>query len=167
MWDCILGRLFVIFLVDLRRSVYLLIYHLLFCAGSFLPPFFTCNYFPCYYIMSVDIEVGQLLEVAEGASAAEDNISLALNEVTTLLGAYENSLLLICSEAENASSSEALKTIFVRFNGFLRMFHEAAPDPSHANRVCKAVLSLPMGERFRALLSSASSLLEAANTYKR
>ena len=117
--------------------------------------------------MSVDIEVAQLLDVAEGTSAAEDNISLALNGVTTLLGASEDSLLLICSEAENASSHEALKTVFVRFNGFLRMFHEAAPDPSHADLVCKAVLSLPMGERFRALLSSSSSLLDAAKTYKR
>ena len=119
--------------------------------------------------MSADNEVEQLLNdvEADNTSPSDDSITLALDAVTKLFAASEDSLLLICSDAEKASSSEALKMVFKRFNTFTRMFYEAAPSPSHAKLVAEAVLSLPMGQRFKALLSSSASLPEAASAYKR
>ena len=85
--------------------------------------------------MSADNEVERLLndvEVAsvEVASPSENPIALALDAVIKLLASSEDSLLLICSEAEKASSSDNLKLVFKRFNTFMRMFYEAAPNPS-------------------------------------
>ena len=117
--------------------------------------------------MSADNEVEQLLNDVEVTSPSDNSIALALDAVTTLLAAAEDSLLLICSEAEKASSRDALESVFKRFNTFMRMFYEAAPNPSHAKLVSEAVLTLPMGERFKALVFSSATLSEAASAYKR
>eukprot|EP00495_Collosphaeridae_sp_1-RS-2012_P006142 TRINITY_DN5704_c0_g1_i1.p1 TRINITY_DN5704_c0_g1~~TRINITY_DN5704_c0_g1_i1.p1 ORF type:complete len:93 (+),score=3.14 TRINITY_DN5704_c0_g1_i1:247-525(+) len=56
---------------------------------------------------------------------------------------------------------------FKRFNTFMRMFYEAAPNPADAKLVSEAVLTVPMGERFKALVLSSAILSEAASAYKR
>ena len=109
-----------------------------------------------------DIENGEIIENTSGHESAV----LALQEVKNLLSATDDSLLVICLEAEKARSKAALKAKFRRFNKILRLFLEAAPDEACSQLVRDTVLGLPLSDRFKATVLSSTNFSEAATTYK-
>ena len=62
--------------------------------------------------MSDEQVISNLIEGAAEGSESSNNVSLALQEVVTLLQATDESLLVICQEVEGASSREEFKVAF-------------------------------------------------------
>ena len=117
-------------------------------------------------IMSVEQSISNLIEGAVEGPESSDNISLALQEVVSLLAATDESLLMICQEVEGASSRAELKVAFKRINKLFRLFIEVDKEAIHSKQVLEAMLSLSMSEQLRAVMLSAASVGDAATTYK-
>ena len=67
--------------------------------------------------MAADKEIERVLTEADGGSVprAQDQVDLAVKEVTRLLAATNDSLALICKTIEDASSRDELSQVFKRF----------------------------------------------------
>ena len=116
--------------------------------------------------MSDEQVISNLIEGAAEGSESSNNVSLALQEVVTLLQATDESLLVICQEVEGASSREELKVAFKRLNKLFRLFIEVDPEAIHSKQALEAVLTLSMSDQLRAVVLSAGSVGDAAAAYK-
>ena len=118
--------------------------------------------------MAADQEVSIILAEAEGGSflRAQEQVDLALKEVTRLLAATNESLVMICKTIENASSREELSHAFKRFNGVTRILLEAAPGADFDQAMLEAVRSLEMSPRLGNFLAGATSLRNGLRSYK-
>ena len=118
--------------------------------------------------MSVEEEVSALIDGVTSATetSSQQNRDQTLKEVAELLKATNDSLFNICREAELASSKEAFRVAFKRFNRVMRFFLEGAPGAESAVRALKAISTLPMSGRFESILTTAGSVQEAATSYK-
>ena len=118
--------------------------------------------------MAAEEEVARLVDGVNPVTEAvrRQQVEQTLREVVELLKATDDSFLTTCREAELAPSREALKVAFKRFNKILRFFIEAAPGTENNDKALKALDSMPMSERFKAVLRTAHSVQEASSSYK-
>ena len=72
--------------------------------------------------MSIEEEMSVLIDGVTSATetSSQQNIDQTLKEVAELLKATDDSLFNICRDAELASSKEALRVAFKRFNRVMR-----------------------------------------------
>ena len=107
--------------------------------------------------MAADQEIVRVLAQADGISltGAQDQIDLALKEISKLLAATSDSLMLICKAMEDASSREELGQAFKRFNGITRILLEAVPGTEFDQMVLDAGRSFELSPRLNNCLNSA------------
>ena len=96
--------------------------------------------------MAAEQEIMRVLAEADEVpvSRAQQQVDMAVKEVTSLLTATNESLVLICKAIEEASSRKELKDAFKRFNGVTRILLEAVPGTDFDLMVLKAGRSLEM-----------------------
>ena len=118
--------------------------------------------------MSVEQEIQDLVADADGISSSVTvkAIALAAEEVRTLLHATHDSLFAICSTVEGASTREALKAGFLRFNAITGMLMEAATAPEHDGLLRECLSSFQLTGRLEAELATADSVRAALDAYK-
>ena len=118
--------------------------------------------------MAADQEIVRVLAQADGISltGAQDQIDLALKEISKLLAATGDSLMLICKAMEDASSREELTQAFKRFNGITRILLEAVPGTEFDQMVLDAGRSFELSPRLNNCLNSATSLRGGIRSYK-
>ena len=118
--------------------------------------------------MAADQEVSSILAEAEGGSflRAKEQVDLAVKEVTRLLAATNESLVVICETIENASSREELSHAFKRFNGVTRILLEATTGADFDQAMLEAVRSFVMSPRLGNFLAGATSLRNGLRSYK-
>ena len=118
--------------------------------------------------MAAEQEIIRVLAEADEVpvSRAQQQIDMAVKEVTRLLAATDESFVLICKAIEEASSREELKDAFKRFNGVTRILLEAAPGTEFDLMVLKAGRSLEMSPRLNDFLAGAASLKSGLLSYK-
>ena len=118
--------------------------------------------------MAADQEVSSILAEAESGSflRAQEQVDLAVKEVTRLLAATNESLVLICETIENASSREELSRAFKRFNGITRILLEATTGADFDQAMLEAVRALVMTPRLGNSLAGATSLRTGLRSYK-
>ena len=97
---------------------------------------------------------------------SEDPFSLVLQEVNNVLTATDDTLGAICADIEAATSWEACRQEFRRFNHILRMFLVVATSGDTDQLVRQAIYSLNPGNRFRAHLAGSSTVPDAIAAYK-
>ena len=80
--------------------------------------------------MSIDDDVSDLLNIAEGESCKKGSrdVKLALQAVSKLLNATGDSFEAVCSGVEGALCKDQLKSALGRFNAVLRIFGDAFPE---------------------------------------
>ena len=105
-------------------------------------------------------------ESPEASRVSDKPLLLATNEVTKLLAMTNDSLGEICNDIEGATSREACREAFRRFNEIVRMFLVSAPDPCDNDQICEAILSLEPSEHLGAMLQSHLPLQDAIKDYK-
>ena len=118
--------------------------------------------------MAAEQEIMRVLAEADEVpvSRAQQQVDMAVKEVTSLLTATNESLVLICKAIEVASSREELKDAFKRFNGITRILLEAVPGTDFDQMVLKAGRSLEMSPRLNDFLAGADSLKSGLLSYK-
>ena len=116
----------------------------------------------------IDAIVGtaQAESLSEEDVRSEDTISLVLQEVNNVLTSTGDTLGVICADVEAATSQEACRQVFRRFNQILRMFLVAVPNRDNDQLVYRAICSLNPSGCFKAHLAGSSSVPEAIAAYK-
>ena len=102
----------------------------------------------------------------EANGVSNEALLLAKKEVIKLLALTDDSLGQICGHIEGATSREACRDGFRRFNEIVRMFLVSAPDSGVNDQVCNAILSLGPSERLGSILERLPSVEEAITDYK-
>ena len=110
-----------------------------------------------------DTGVEELPVIHDGSSST---LRSAVKEVNRVLARTGDSLRAICAHIEGASSIEACREGFRRFNDIIRMFLVSAPVPDVEGQVIKAIRSLGPSERLESLLGSQPSVDKAITAYK-
>ena len=118
--------------------------------------------------MSLEQEVSEVLGIVapRTSPAAVETVNLALAEVSRLMSVTGDTFLGVCLEVEAATSREAVKKAFRRFNGITRMFLEAAPAPEHDGLIREALGSLQLSKKFAQFIGSGVTVREAVKVYK-
>ena len=119
--------------------------------------------------MSNQQEIADILgdtESLEESSIASKAIQLALQEVSKVLSATNDSLNAVCTRVEEATTREKLRKAFRQFNGIMQMFTEAVPREADDHMVSEALRSLSPSDRFMNLLISQASVATAVSAYK-
>ena len=118
--------------------------------------------------MSVEQQVTELLSGVDNSSAekAKTNLELARQEVEKLLRATNSSVYDLCMYIERAKNRLEVKAAFKKFNVIIRMFREAAPGAEHDSLVRKAICSVRLSVRLKALMETAGSVPLALAQYK-
>ena len=121
----------------------------------------------CIHTMAADQEIVRVLAQADGISltGAQDQIDLALKEISKLLAATGDSLMLICKAMEDASSREELCQAFKRFNGITRILLEAVPESEFDQMVLNTGRSLELSPKLNNF-HRATSLRGGLRSYK-
>ena len=119
--------------------------------------------------MSLEQEVSEVLGTVSPRTspAAVETVNLALAEVSRLMNITGESVLGVCLEVEAATTREAVKKAFRRFNGITRMFLEAAPAPEHDGLIREALGSLQLSKKFAQYIGSGVTVKEAVRDIRR
>ena len=119
--------------------------------------------------MSLEQEVSEVLGIVapRTSPAAVKTVNLALAEVSRLMSVTGDTFLDVCLEVEAATSREAVKKAFRRFNGITRMFLEAAPAPEHDGLIREALGSLQLSEKFAQYIGSGVTVRKLLKNTKR
>ena len=118
--------------------------------------------------MSADHEIDEIVEENRDDPSQEefqDSVALAAQEVANLLSATGDSFEAICAEIETATSPDACRSAFRRFNSVLRIFLLTAGHGEGAH-LQEAIRSLGPSERFQKMLEDHPSVSEAIALYK-
>ena len=119
--------------------------------------------------MSSQQEIADILgntESLEERSIASKAIQLALQEVSNVLTATNDSLSAVCTRVEEATTREELRKAFRQFHSIMSMFTEAVPREADKRMVSEALRSLAPSDRFMELLISQASVASAVSNYK-
>ena len=129
---------------------------------------FVFNFFPRLdFTMSVEQEVDDIVQVvpADLQSQQDDTVvealNLAVSEVSTLLKGTEYSFMDICTDVEQATSSDDCRRAFRQFNKVVRMILLAAPGGGHHLNIKDALHVLEPSEQFSNLLEVHDTITEA------
>ena len=122
------------------------------------------------FIMSAELLVASLVSEAEGATSDKDKygklIESAVEEVTTLLEATQDSMEAIYTDVESASTKRQLKEAFGRLNGVWGIFLGLELSPECEPLLLKAISALNASPRLSSFLATASSASSALTDYK-
>ena len=119
--------------------------------------------------MSSQQEIADILgntESLEERSIASKAIQLALQEVSNVLTATNDSLSAVCTRVEEATTREELRKAFRQFHSIMSMFTEAVPREADKRMVSEALRSLAPSDRFMELLIIQASVASAVSSYK-